>query len=98
MIILNYSYNLYDNTAKINKVFYNILWKGQYLVIIDSNRCKMDAPSLSDKLVKIITSYLACLTKEGGIEQIHFLLVEKSCQIPKNLRDIMKLLADIQKK
>ena len=58
----------------------------------------MDAPSLSDKLVKIITSYLTCLTKEGKIEQIHFLLVEKSCQIPKNLRDIMKLLADIQKK
>ena len=47
-----------------------------------------------------ITGYLACLIRKGGVKQIHFFLVQyiaKSCLIPKNLRDVAKLLADIQK-
>jgi len=36
----------------------------------------MDTLSPAGKLAKIvITSYLACLTREGGVEQIYFLLV-----------------------
>jgi len=47
-----------------------------------------------------ITSYLAYLAKEGGVEQIHFLLAQctaDSCPISKNLEDVTKLLIDIQK-
>jgi len=48
-----------------------------------------------------ITNYLICLAREGEVEQIYFFLVQhtvKSCLIPKNLGDVTKLLADIQKK
>jgi len=44
---------------------------------------------------------LACLIREGEVEQIYFLLVQcttESCPIPKNLRDITRLPANIQKK
>jgi len=61
----------------------------------------MDTLSPISKLAELaITSYLACLVREDGVEQIHFLLaqcVTESCPISKNLRDIT-LLADIQKK
>ena len=49
----------------------------------------------------VITSYLAYLAREEEVKQIHFLLVQhvvEFCPIPKNLRDIAKLLANIQKK
>jgi len=44
---------------------------------------------------------LEYLAKEGGVEQICFLLVQHAtefCPIPKNLRDITRLPADMQKK
>jgi len=73
---VNYPYNLYNNTAKINEVSYNILWEDQHLIIIDSNRYRMDTLSPAGELAKIVlTNYLACLTREGGVEQIYFLLV-----------------------
>ena len=54
------------------------------------------------KLAKLaITSYLAHLAKEEGVEKIHFLLVQyvvESYSISKNLENIAKLLANIQKK
>ena len=54
------------------------------------------------KLAKLaITSYLAHLAKEEGVEKIHFLLVQyvvESYSISKNLENITKLLANIQKK
>ena len=62
----------------------------------------MDTPSPISKLAEpAITSYLACLVREDRVEQIYFLLaqcVTESCPIFKNLRDITRLLADIQKK
>jgi len=48
-----------------------------------------------------ITSYLACFAREEGVEQICFLLAQyitESCPIPKNLGDVTRLPADIQKK
>ena len=62
----------------------------------------MDTPPLIGKLAELaITSYLACLAREEKIEQIHFLLAQcatQSCPIPKNLRNVTRLPADIQKK
>ena len=62
----------------------------------------MDTPPPVDELAKpAITSYLEHLTKEGRVEQIHFLLAQyaaESCPIPKSLGDITRLLANIQKK
>jgi len=58
-------------------------------------------PSIGELAEPFITSYLAHLAKKGKVEQICFLLtqcVTKSCPIPKNLRDITRLLANIQKK
>jgi len=49
----------------------------------------------------VITGYLACLIRKGEVKQIHFFLAQyiaKSCLISKNLRDVAKLLANIQKK
>jgi len=46
----------------------------------------------------VITSYLACLTREKEVEQIHFLFVQyvtKFCPILKSLGDITRLLANI---
>jgi len=48
-----------------------------------------------------ITNYLICLARKEKVEQIHFFLVQhiaESCSIPKSLRDVIRLLADIQKK
>jgi len=48
-----------------------------------------------------ITSYLAYLTREEKVEKICFLLVQYAAEshlIPKNLGDITKVSADIQKK
>jgi len=59
------------------------------------------SPSISESAEPVITSYLECLVRKGKVEQIHFLLAQhttESCPIPKSLRDITRLLADIQKK
>jgi len=48
-----------------------------------------------------ITSYLEYLAREEGVEQIHFFLAQhatESCPIPKSLRDVIRLPANIQKK
>jgi len=62
----------------------------------------MDTLSPVGELAKLaITSYLACLAREGKVEQICFFLVQyiaESCPISKSLGDITRLLADIQKK
>jgi len=62
----------------------------------------MDTLSSAGKSAEpAITSYLACLAKEGKVEQICFLLaqhVAESFLIPKNLEDVTKLPTNIQKK
>ena len=57
----------------------------------------MDTLSSIDKLAEpAITSYLACLAREEGVEQICFLLAQcATCPIPKSLRDVTRLPADI---
>jgi len=58
-------------------------------------------PPAGESAEPAITSYLAHLAKEGEVEQIHFFLAQytaESCSIPKNLGDIARLLANIQKK
>ena len=59
----------------------------------------MDILSFASESAELaITSYLTCLTKEGGVEQIYFLLAQhatESCPIPKKFEDVTKLLADI---
>jgi len=57
--------------------------------------------SASESAEPAITSYLACLARKERVEQICFLLVQhaaESCSIPKNLEDVTKLPAYIQKK
>jgi len=58
-------------------------------------------PSIGKSAKPTITSHLAHLAREGAVEQICFLLAQcttESCPIPKNLGNVTKLLADIQKK
>ena len=58
-------------------------------------------PPIGELAKLVITSYLACLAREGEVEQICFFLAQcviESCPIPKNLGDVTRLLADIQKK
>jgi len=59
----------------------------------------MDTLSSIDKLAEpVITSYLACLAREEEVEQICFLLAQyviESCPIPKSLRNVTRLPADI---
>ena len=58
-------------------------------------------PPISKSAEPAITSYLAYLAKEGGLEKIHFLLGQytiNSCPIPKNLGDLTILPANIHKK
>jgi len=57
--------------------------------------------SVGKKAEPAITSYLVCLAREREVEQICFLLAQyaaKSCTIPKSLGDVIRLLANIQKK
>ena len=57
--------------------------------------------SISESAKPAITNYLAYLRRRKRVEKIHLLLIQytaESCPIPKNLGDIAKLLADIQKK
>ena len=58
-------------------------------------------PSIGESAEPAITSYLACLVREGGVKQIHFLLaqcVTESCLVPKSLGDVTRLPADTQNK
>jgi len=62
----------------------------------------MNTPPLIGESAKpAITSYLAYLAREGRVEKICFLLAQhttESFPIPKSLRNVTRLLADIQKK
>ena len=69
MIRVNYLYKLYNNIIEINEIPYNIQQKGQYPIIADNNRDKMNISHSIDKLAKLaITIYLTCLTREGEVE------------------------------
>ena len=99
---VNHPYNSSDNIIEINGTPYNIQWEGKYLIIVDNDRSRIDTLSpISESAEPAITSYLAYLAKEERVKQICFLLaqhVTEFCPIPKNLRDITRLPADIQKK
>ena len=62
----------------------------------------MDTLPSAGKLAKlVITSYLAYLAREKRVEKFHFLLAQhaaESYSISKNLEDIARLPANIQKK
>ena len=98
---VDYLYNLF-NIVEINRILYNIQWEGQCSIIVDNNKGRIDTLSSTGELAEpAITSYLACLAREGRVEQICFLLAQhaaESCPIPKNLEDVTKLPTDIQKK
>jgi len=53
----------------------------------------MDTPCSAGELVELaITSYLACFTREGEVEQICFFLAQcvvEFCPISKNLGDVL---------
>ena len=69
MIRVNYLYKLYNNIIEINEIPYNIQWKGQYPIIVDNNRDKMNISHSISKLAKLATTiYLTYLTREGGVE------------------------------
>ena len=99
---VDYLYNSSDNIIEINGTPYNIQWEGKCLIIVDNDGSRIDIPSPIGKSTELaITSYLIYLAREGRVEQIHFLLAQhatESCPIPKNLGDVTRLLADIQKK
>jgi len=96
---VDYLYNSSDNIIEIDGILYNIQWEGKYPIIVNNNRSRMNTLSLIGKSAKLaITSYLACLVREEGVEQIHFLLAQhatESCPISKSLGYIIRLLADI---
>jgi len=72
------------------------------MITVNNNRGRINTLFPTGELAKpVITSYLACLAREGIVEQICFFLaqhVAKSHPIFKNPRDITKILVDIQKK
>ena len=72
------------------------------MIIVDNNRGRINTLSSTNEITELaITSYLAYFAREGEIEKICFLLTQytaESCSIPKNLRNVAKLLVDIQKK
>jgi len=91
--------NSFDNIIEINGISYNIQWKDECSIIVNNNRSKIDILPFVDESAKlVITSYLACFTREKGVEQIHFLLVQyvtESCPVLKSLGDVTRLLANI---
>ena len=99
---VNYLYNPSDNIIEINETLYNIHWEDKHSIIVDNNRYRIDtSPPIGKSAKPAITSYLACLAREGRVEQICFLLAQyaiESCPIPKDLGDVTRLLADTQKK
>jgi len=99
---VDYLYNLFDDIIEMNGIPYNIQWKDECPIIVDNNRSRIDTLLFANELAELaITSYLASLAKEGRVEQICFLLAQytaESCSLPKNLRDITRFPADIQKK
>ena len=86
---VDYLYNLSDNIIEINGTSYNIQWEGEHPIIVDNNGSRMNTPPpIAESVELAITSYLAYLAREGGVEQIHFLLVQhvaESCPISKSL-------------
>ena len=93
------AYNRYENAhQKLQRVHQNIRCFSDN----DNDRSKMDTlPSIGELAEPSITSYLAYLVKKGKVEQICFLLTQhitESCPTPKNLKDITRLLTNIQKK
>ena len=68
----------------------------------DNDGSRIDTPPpISESAESAITNHLAYLAREGRVEQIWFLLAQhttESCPISKNLGDVTKLPADIQKK
>jgi len=66
---VDYLYNLSDNIIEINVTLYNIQWKGKCPIIVDNNGSRIDTSPFIGKLAEpAITSYLACLAREGGVE------------------------------
>ena len=87
----------YENACqKLQRIYQNIRY------FSNNNKSKINIPSHIDKSAEpAITSYLAYLAREGGVEQICFLLAQcttESCLISKNLGDITRLPTNIQKK
>ena len=73
-----------------------------YTIIIDNNGSRIDTLFPTGKSAELaITSYLAYLAREEVVERICFLLAQytaESCPISKSLGDVIRLLANIQKK
>ena len=66
---VDYPYNLFNNIIEINETSYNIQWEGKCPIIVDNDRSRMDTPPPIGKSAEpAITSYLACLTREEGVE------------------------------
>jgi len=66
---VDYPYNSFDNIIEINRIQYNIQQKGQYLIIVGSNRDSINTLFSIGELAKLaITSYLAHLTREERVE------------------------------
>jgi len=99
---VDYIYNSFDNIIEMNGIPYNIQWKDECPIIVDNNRSRINTLLFAGKSAELaITSYLVYLAKEGGVEQICFLLVQYAaeyCPLSKNLRDVTRFPANIQKK
>jgi len=66
---VDYLYNSFNNIVEINRTLYDIQWEDEYLLIIDENKSRIDIPLSAGELAElVITTYLACLAKEGKIE------------------------------
>jgi len=66
---VDYPYNSFDNIIEINRIQYNIQQKGQYPIIVGSNRDSINTLFSIGELAKLaITSYLAHLTREERVE------------------------------
>jgi len=97
-----YLYSQWDNTIKINGIYYKVDWVGQQPIIIDKEGNRMDAPPLAGKsATTAITNHMVCLAREGGAEHICFLLALRATEthvLPKTFKDVTKLPADSKKR
>jgi len=65
---VDYLYNLFNNIIEINRILYNIQWKGKCPIIVNNNRSRINTLLSTNKLAKLaITSYLAWLTRKGRV-------------------------------
>ena len=90
-------HNRHKNACQeLQRIYQNIRY------FSDNNESKMGTLSPIGELAEqAITNHLACLAREGRAEQICFLLAQhttESYPISKNLGDVTRLPADIQKK